>query len=58
MDFIIGIGREEGESVARYLSLPKNKLRGDINTVDTLRHGRWPVALQSEISRYIDTANQ
>ena len=58
MDFIIGIGREDGESVARYLSLPKNKLRGDKDTVDQLRHGRWPVALQSELSRFTDTANE
>jgi len=58
MDFIIGIGREEGESVARYLSLPKNKLRGDKDTVEQLRHGRWPVSLQAEISRFVDTSNE
>lgn len=58
MDFIIGIGREEGESVARYLSLPKNKLRGDKNTIEQLRHGRWPVSLQAEISRFVDTSNE
>lgn len=58
MDFIIGIGKEEGEEVARYLSLPKNKLRGDKDTVEQLRHGRWPVAIQSEISRFVDTASE
>jgi replicative DNA helicase len=57
MDYIIGIGREEGESVARYLSLPKNKLRGDANTVETLRHGHWPVALISDISTFKDTVS-
>lgn len=58
MDFIIGIGREEGEDVARYLSLPKNKLRGDNNTVEQLRHGHWAVALNTEISRFVDTVNE
>jgi hypothetical protein len=58
MDFIIGIGREEGENVARYLSIPKNKLRGDKDTVESLRHGRWAVALQSDISRFIDTVSE
>jgi hypothetical protein len=58
MDFIIGIGKEEGESVARYISLPKNKLRGDKDTVETLRHGRWPVALRAEISTFFDTVSE
>lgn len=58
MDFIIGIGMEEGENVARYLSLPKNKLRGDENTVAELRHGRWPVALQADISTFLDTVSE
>ena len=58
MDFIIGIGREDGEGVARYLSLPKNKLRGDKDTVATLRHGRWPVALNGDISRFVDTVSE
>ena len=58
MDFIIGIGRETGENVARYLFIPKNKLRGDKDTVDSLRHGRWPVALQSDISKFIDTVSE
>jgi replicative DNA helicase len=58
MDFIIGIGREDGENVARYLSISKNKLRGDKDTVESLRHGRWAVALQSDISRFIDTVSE
>lgn len=58
MDFIIGLGQEEGEEVARYISLPKNKLRGDKNTVEQLRHGKWPIALQSEISRFVDSASE
>jgi len=40
LDFIIGIGRtdKEGYENVRYINIPKNKLRGDTNTVEAMRH--------------------
>jgi hypothetical protein len=40
LDFIIGIGRtdKEGYENVRYVNIPKNKLRGDTNTVEAMRH--------------------
>lgn len=40
LDFIIGIGRQDkaGYDNIRYLSIPKNKLRGDKNSIEGMRH--------------------
>ena len=57
MDFIIGIGREdkEGYENMRYLTVSKNKLRGDENTQEEMRHMRGhPVKLRTQFSLYED----
>jgi replicative DNA helicase len=57
MDFIIGIGREdkEGYENMRYLTVSKNKLRGDENTQEDMRHMRGhPVLLKTQYSIYED----
>ena len=57
MDFIIGIGREdkEGYENMRYLTVSKNKLRGDENTQEEMRHMRGhPVKLYTQFSLYED----
>jgi len=57
MDFIIGIGREdkEGYENMRYLTVSKNKLRGDENTQEEMRHMRGhPVILRTQFSTYED----
>jgi hypothetical protein len=40
LDFIIGIGRtdKEGYENVRYINIPKNKLRGSIDSVESMRH--------------------
>jgi hypothetical protein len=40
LDFIIAIGRtdQQGYENVRYINIPKNKLRGDKNTVESMRH--------------------
>lgn len=57
MDFIIGIGREdkEGYENMRYITVSKNKLRGDENTQEEMRHMRGhPVKLRTQYSIYED----
>lgn len=56
LDFIIGIGRvdADGFEYVRYISIPKNKLRGDENTNENYRHGRFETLLKSEYSIYKD----
>jgi replicative DNA helicase len=57
MDFIIGIGREdkEGYENMRYITVSKNKLRGDANTIEELRHMRGkPVKILTQYSIYED----
>ena len=56
IDFIIGIGRVdiEGQEWIRYISIPKNKLRGDENTDENFRHGRFLTILKNELSIYKD----
>lgn len=56
IDFIIGIGRVESETgeTVRYISIPKNKLRGDKNTDEKYRHGRFETLLLAEYSAYKD----
>lgn len=57
LDFIIGIGRtdKDGYEDVRHIFLSKNKLRGDRNTIEGLRHLKTDVILESAISRYKDT---
>lgn len=55
-DWIMGIGKtydEESEYI-RYLNISKNKLMGDKDSMQNLRHGRFEVLLQPEIARYKD----
>lgn len=56
LDFIIGIGRVdvEGQENVRYISIPKNKLRGDSGTDENFRHGRFETLLKNELSIYKD----
>ena len=57
LDFIIGIGRLDkvGYEDVRYISIPKNKLRGSSETVEAFRHmkGR-EVLLRPQLSIYED----
>lgn len=56
-DWILGIGKSnnpnDGEFM-RYFHLPKNKLMGDEDTDETLRHGKLPVLIVPEIAQYQD----
>lgn len=56
LDFVIGIGRMDidGQEWVRYISVPKNKLRGDENTDENFRHGRFETILKNELSIYKD----
>jgi len=57
LDFILGIGRmdKEGQENVRYLTLSKNKLRGDMNTIEGMRHMRaHQVLLKPHLSIYED----
>lgn len=57
LDFIIGIGRidKTGYDDVRFISLPKNKLRGDKDTIETMRHMKGKeVLLRPALSIYED----
>jgi replicative DNA helicase len=56
-DFMIGIGKTntDGEEFLRFLSICKNKLAGDTDTLPELRHGKMPVVFNADISRYEDS---
>jgi hypothetical protein len=57
LDFIIGIGRIEkvGYENIRYISIPKNKLRGDANSIEAFRHMKGKeVLLKPMLSIYED----
>ena len=53
-DWILGIGavHDVGLEDIRYLHLSKNKLSGDTDSDQKLRHGRCEVRIQPEIARY------
>ena len=55
-DWILGIGKSHSESEEhmRHLHLSKNKLPGDQDTDQDLRHGRQSVMINPEIARYVD----
>jgi hypothetical protein len=58
-DWILGIGvsYEEGADKVRYLNISKNKLTGDSDTKDTLRHGKFEVLIKPTVARYEDIVN-
>lgn len=55
-DFILGIGKvhDQSKSGLRYLNISKNKLIGDQNTREELRHSQHTVLIHPEIARYED----
>jgi hypothetical protein len=55
-DFILGIGRthDPGAEYLRYLNISKNKLIGDSDTEQGLRHGRMEVLIHPDVARYSD----
>lgn len=55
-DWILGIGKVHApaEEYMRHLHLSKNKLTGDMDTKEDLRHGRETVRIKPEIARYED----
>jgi hypothetical protein len=55
-DWILGIGKtnDEASEYTRFLSISKNKLLGDEDTLPYLRHGRFEVLIEPEIARYKD----
>lgn len=54
-DFIIGIGKREDQGeFRRGISIIKNKLSGDEDTVEALRHMRTTVCIRPEIAQYED----
>jgi len=55
-DFILGIGKsnDPAQQSARYLTVIKNKLLGDKDSMPDLRHGHFETLIESEIARYID----
>lgn len=55
-DWILGIGKThtDGAEFIRYLSICKNKLLGDEDSIPALRHGRTETLIKPEIARYQD----
>lgn len=55
-DWILGIGKSHDvdEEYTRFFCLSKNKLSGDNDTDESLRHGRLPVRINPQIARYED----
>lgn len=52
-DWILGIGKEQDNtSRTRYFNISKNKLLGDADTRQDLRHGSTQVLIKPEIARY------
>lgn len=56
-DFMVGIGKTntDGEEFLRFLSICKNKLAGDIDSLPDLRHGKMPVLIQPDVALYADS---
>lgn len=55
-DWIMGIGvrSDQGFENVRYLNICKNKLTGDEDSDEFLRHGKLEVVIEPEIARYAD----
>lgn len=53
-DWVLGIGttHNDNDEFVRYLSISKNKLPGDEDSVPALRHGKMMVAINPYIARY------
>lgn len=53
-DWIMGIGAtyKEGHEKVRHLNISKNKLAGDENTEEELRHSKWDVYIEPDIARF------
>ncbi len=58
-DWILGIGKihDVGFEYTRFLHISKNKLAGDADTNQELRHGRMEVRIVPSIARYEDIQN-
>lgn len=55
-DFILGIGRthDPGTEYLRHINISKNKLIGDADTEQGLRHGRFDCLIHPDVARYTD----
>jgi replicative DNA helicase len=55
-DWMLGIGKQykEGMENVRYFSAVKNKLVGDEDTLEEMRHGKAPVIIIPQIARFAD----
>jgi len=53
-DWILGIGKSHDMEKARFLSISKNKLLGDADSIPDLRHGKFEVLIEAPIARYLD----
>lgn len=55
-DWMLGIGKQhkEGMENVRYFNVVKNKLVGDADTVEEMRHGKSPVIILPQIARFAD----
>jgi hypothetical protein len=55
-DWILGMGKThaDGAENVRYLSICKNKLLGDQDSIPDLRHGRFEVWINSQIMQFKD----
>ena len=58
-DWMLGIGKQhkEGMENVRYFSVVKNKLIGDEDTKEEMRHGKSPVIIIPQIARFADYSN-
>lgn len=58
-DWILGIGKTslQDEEYVRYLNISKNKLVGDTDHIEELRHGRFEVLIQPQIAAWKDIVN-
>lgn len=59
-DWILGMGHtsDPNEEAIRFLSISKNKLLGDEDSIPELRHGRTEVLIQKDIMRLKDIINE
>lgn len=57
-DWILGIGKthDQGFETMRTLHLSKNKLMGDPDTDQSLRHGTKQVQIRADIARYLEVS--
>lgn len=56
-DWILGIGKafNSGDEIKRYLHMPKNKLMGDPELMEELRHGKLEVLIHPEVAQFQDS---